>query len=227
MDEIKELVRGQGATSPIRSRSRIDASEGLTPDPPVASPTSHLFSIPKEIWRLVDFIYRFGLLDSELLFTSSGDAQTRAYLRECLDCGIEFDLCLLLQEEEEDSVEDISQGVKDISQGVKDLKTDGQESLKPRRLGRLSALSSACSTLLVYLSSLSEPVIPYSLYRRCTSEGTQSLSSAKQVLRSAPPLHYNLFIYLVSFLKELVGVRGSVAGHALHLGNVLDVWHGE
>lgn len=233
--EVKELIRA-GSTKGVDTRnghsapppvvvvrsSRIDASEGLTPDPPAASPKSHIYSIPKEIWQLVDFIYRFGLLDSEALFTSAGDPQTKAYFRECLDCGIEFDLCLLLEEKEEETrvnMKEVTNGVKDLGTGESPTSTNTRkETQKPRRLGRLSSLSSACSTLLCYLAALPEPVIPFALYRRCIQDGSQSLVAAKQVLKLAPPLHYNLFVYLVSFLKEIIGARGGVAGHSLHLG---------
>ena len=247
LQEVRDLTRAgwstQGVDAPpavvVRRSSRIDAFEGLTPDPPPASPTSHISSIPKEIWRLVDFIYRFGLLDSEALFTSAGDPQTRAYFRECLDCGLEFDLCLLLEEEvrEEEqvkTVEDVTNGVKDLEvlqTGTTASIMTREEIQKPRRLGRLSSLSSACSTLLCYLAALPEPVIPRSLSRRCLQEGSQSLVAAKQVLKSAPPLHYNLFVYIVSFLKEMIGARGGVAGHSLELGTCVSLfvfyfWYG-
>ncbi|KAG0338106.1 hypothetical protein BG000_004551 [Podila horticola] len=52
-------------------------------------------SLPKDLWRIVDFIYKYGL-SVDNLFLLSGDRPTMTYIRECLDTGDEFDLSRLL-----------------------------------------------------------------------------------------------------------------------------------
>ncbi|RKP16822.1 DNase I-like protein, partial [Rozella allomycis CSF55] len=47
--------------------------------------------IPKEIWRMVDYIYNFGL-KTEGLFTIPGEQGMVDYIRECLDTGEPFNL---------------------------------------------------------------------------------------------------------------------------------------
>ncbi|KAJ3023387.1 UNVERIFIED_CONTAM: hypothetical protein HDU68_008622 [Siphonaria sp. JEL0065] len=56
----------------------------------VVSPEENT-SIPKELWRLVDFIYRYGM-DVDNLFRTPGDAFLVQYITECLDTGGEFDV---------------------------------------------------------------------------------------------------------------------------------------
>mmetsp|Transcript_7089 Transcript_7089/g.12968 ORF Transcript_7089/g.12968 Transcript_7089/m.12968 type:complete len:435 (-) Transcript_7089:32-1336(-) len=52
------------------------------------SETEH--AVPKEIWRLLDFIYSFGKYNSTL-FVQSGDAAEISLVREALDSGNPFD----------------------------------------------------------------------------------------------------------------------------------------
>ncbi|KAJ3076040.1 hypothetical protein HDU98_005989 [Podochytrium sp. JEL0797] len=61
-------------------------------------------AIPKELWRLVDFIYRFGM-DVDCLFKTPGDAGLVQYIVECLDTGAEFDVEGLLLDFVDESAE--------------------------------------------------------------------------------------------------------------------------
>lgn len=47
-------------------------------------------SVPKEIWRLADYIYKNGL-DYEGLFVTGGDAEEMEKIRDCLDEGRDFE----------------------------------------------------------------------------------------------------------------------------------------
>ncbi|KAJ1984041.1 hypothetical protein H4R34_000903 [Dimargaris verticillata] len=53
------------------------------------------YSIPRELWRLVDFIYRHGLQIPNV-FHVTGDPTLVAHIQYCLDTGDEFDPALLL-----------------------------------------------------------------------------------------------------------------------------------
>jgi len=57
--------------------------------------------------------------------------------------------------------------------------------------------------LIQFLDSLAEPVIPTSLYRQCL-EASGSYSQCKQLLSYLPTVHYNVFYYLMAFLREVL-----------------------
>lgn len=63
-------------------------------------------------------------------------------------------------------------------------------------------------TLLRFLESLPEPVIPFALQPRCLEAasvlGTVGLDACKASLTFLPNTHFNVFLYVVSFLKEVV-----------------------
>jgi len=52
---------------------------------------SQVLSLPKEIWRMVDFLYRESRLREESLFVSSGEKEEVDRIRDDLDTGKEFD----------------------------------------------------------------------------------------------------------------------------------------
>ena len=57
-------------------------------------------TIPRQVWRMVDFLYRYGM-NVDSLFFCSGDTVVCAYLRDCLDTGTEFDIDMLMTEPED------------------------------------------------------------------------------------------------------------------------------
>ena len=225
--------------------SRMMSLDGPSPAPPETQ--DHHLSIPKELWRLVDFIYKFGM-DVDALFEGVGNAQTMAYIRECLDRGLEFDSALLLLDDDSDnqsvSEESLRKGQSASIGSVDKIHLDVELLLKttprdlafltdspisilskisemdlplPQRLGRSVAIHSFVAVLYDFVESLG--VIPPGLYARCLIEGAHSPMAAKQVLYHAPVLHYNVFIYLTSFLREcLVQYRGAGGMHRERLG---------
>ncbi|KAI9102450.1 Endonuclease/exonuclease/phosphatase [Phlyctochytrium arcticum] len=68
--------------------------EGLSSEPPTPDGKNRV-PIPIQLWRLTDFIFRFGM-DVDNLFTATGDMSVQEYLSECLDTGAPFDLGVLL-----------------------------------------------------------------------------------------------------------------------------------
>ncbi|KAJ3290284.1 hypothetical protein HDU76_007410 [Blyttiomyces sp. JEL0837] len=74
----------------------------------------------------------------------------------------------------------------------------------PRPKGRIVAVRSMSDCLLSFLESLVEPVVPTSLYMRCVHEGYRNHMAAKQVIKHMPRNHYNVFIYLCAFLREVL-----------------------
>lgn len=125
---------------------------------PTARP-SKVLSLPKEIWRVVDYLYPKAL-DEEDLFLSEGDERTMGRIRECLDTGSEF--------------------------------------------GRVDVHSMA-ETLTRLLASLAEPVFPRSLVAQFQpGSGADTTSFCKSALMQLSSSRYNVFIYIVSFLREVI-----------------------
>jgi len=63
---------------------------------------------------------------------------------------------------------------------------------------------SMAETLLRWLGSLTESVIPSQLYKQ-TLEASSTLDNARAVIAKLPEVHFNTFYYIVAFLRELLG----------------------
>lgn len=121
------------------------------------SPPSQVLSVPKEIWQMIDFIYKNGM-DEDGLFMISGLEHEIDQVRESLDCGKE---------------------IADVS------------------------VHSVAETLLRFLSSLMEPLLAHQSIEDAplkTNLGTW----ADEILATLRPSSYNSFVYLVTFLREVL-----------------------
>ncbi|CAH1799294.1 unnamed protein product [Owenia fusiformis] len=74
-------------------------------------------------------------------------------------------------------------------------------------------IHSVAEALLIFIESLSEPVIPYDSYQKCL-DASQSFIQCKQVLQQIPISHRNVFKYVTAFLRKLLQFKDS---------NLLDV----
>ncbi|KAG9291950.1 hypothetical protein G9A89_004888 [Geosiphon pyriformis] len=175
-------------------------------------PIEHQISVPREIWRMLDFISRYGLnLDD--LFLVSGHQPMMKHIRECLDTGEEFDLKLLLQqppkapspppigyEDDEATPNEHGKHLTDISiltAYSENLTTPPQDGL-----GENIGVHSMAESLIRFLESLPEPVIPYHLYDQCLN--VTNRLAAHEVIELIPSVHANVFIYVTSFLREVI-----------------------
>jgi len=112
--------------------------------------------MPKELWRLVDYIYKFGM-DEEHLFRQKGIAREVSEIRLCLDNGKEFE--------------------------------------RP-------SIHSMAEALIRFLESLIDPVFHYTY---CNGFKDADLTQfCKDKLMNLPISHYNTFIYVISFLREVL-----------------------
>jgi len=116
-------------------------------------------SIPKELWRVIDFIYKKGP-NEEGLFLQSGVQKEMEIIRECLDTG---------------------------------------ESFAPYNV----SIHSMAETVIRFLESLPEPVIPYSLYNQAL-EASSVYAQCRLITAYLPTYNYNVFYYLISFLREVL-----------------------
>ena len=124
----------------------------------LAPAPNKVLGIPKELWRIVDYIYRASLDEPNLFFTV-GDPAEIAIIRECLDTGTDF--------------------------------------------GSSLNIHSMADTLLRFLECITEPVFPPSLCAQYV-EGSNLTGWCRQALFHLPSSHYNVFVYVISFLREVL-----------------------
>jgi len=117
-----------------------------------------VLTLPKELWRIVDFIFHRGM-DEDGLFMTSGNPRQIEKIRECLDTGQDF------------------------------LPSFG--------------IHSMAETLIRFLESLAEPIFSRSLCNQY--QDTMNITAwCKQALMQLSAAHYNAFIYMISFLREML-----------------------
>ena len=65
-------------------------------------------------------------------------------------------------------------------------------------------IHSYADVLVSFLSSLSSPIIPTSLFPSIEIDSQNIQMSARRLLEELPPIHYNVFVYVVSFFREVL-----------------------
>jgi phosphatidylinositol-bisphosphatase len=61
-------------------------------------------------------------------------------------------------------------------------------------------------TIIRFLESLTEPVIPYSHYQAAL-EASAQYANCRTLVAQLPLSHYNVFYYLIAFLREAIAHR--------------------
>ncbi|XP_049792520.1 inositol polyphosphate 5-phosphatase OCRL isoform X1 [Schistocerca nitens] len=120
--------------------------------------TQDPYPIPKEIWFLVDHLYRHGLKQPHL-FEQPGLHSEILQIRNWLDNG------------------------------------------SPDPLP--GSVHSVAEALLLLLESTAEPVIPYNLHNICLNASSNYLQ-CKQIVMQLPEQRKNVFLYLCTFLQEVL-----------------------
>jgi len=134
--------------------------------PPVSEELTKLhLRIPKELWRIIDWLYKYSL-DQDELFVETGNQDEMALIRECLDKGEEL----------------------------------------PTR-GTISNHSMA-ETLLRFIESLPDPIIPLKNYREALDSSNNS-TNCRNFVNTLPELNRTCFCYIISFLKEVLALRNE------------------
>ncbi|KAB0406823.1 hypothetical protein E2I00_012397 [Balaenoptera physalus] len=147
--------------------------------------------IPKELWMMVDYLYR-NAIQQEDLFQQPGLRLEFEHIRDCLDSGMIDNLCIL------------------------QMFMHARVYVFVNMRKRAASNHSVAEALLLFLESLPEPVICYSVYHNCL-ECSGNLTASKQVIATLPACHRNVFIYLMAFLQELL--KNSAKNHLD--GNIL------
>jgi len=68
-------------------------------------------------------------------------------------------------------------------------------------------IHSYAEVLVSFLSSLSSPIIPAALFPAIEIDSQNIQMSARRLLEELPPIHYNVFVYVISFFREVLQLR--------------------
>jgi phosphatidylinositol-bisphosphatase len=156
--QCHEPIRIMQQQAAIKKLKAFGRKEDEAESPRVNAPPN-LF-LPKELWRLTDYIYKYGMRENGL-FQETGDINEVALIRDMIDNG--------------DSLEDYT-----------------------------GSIHSMTDALISFLESLEDPIIPTRYYRKCIENYLSASRIRKEVINKMPSVHYNVFQYLLSFLRELL-----------------------
>lgn len=68
-------------------------------------------------------------------------------------------------------------------------------------------IHSMTEALLLFLSNLSTPIVPRTLFPTLEIDAQSIQSSVRKFLEELPPIHYNVFVYMISFFREALLYR--------------------
>ncbi|XP_050457217.1 type II inositol 1,4,5-trisphosphate 5-phosphatase isoform X1 [Cataglyphis hispanica] len=122
------------------------------------NPSQEPYPVPKEVWHLVDRLYRHGIKTPGLFETPGLHSEIIA-IRDWLD---------------ESSQDPMPGGIHSVAEA-----------------------------LLLLLESTAEPLIPYNLHNVCLSAATNYFQ-CKQIVMQLPETRRTVFLYISSFLQELL-----------------------
>lgn len=66
---------------------------------------------------------------------------------------------------------------------------------------------SYADVLTGFLQSLSVPIVPSALFPSQEVDSISMQSTARRLLEELPPVHYNIFVYVISFFREVLAHR--------------------
>jgi len=164
---VRSLPLPAAKWSPSTSAAATAAASSSNSKQAIAPPTSvggPALSIPKELWRLVDALYRRGLTEKDLFILPGAPGEMQA-VREALDAGAEID--------------------------------------------EKASVHSLAEVLLAFLASLATPVVPGRLLPTIEIDAQNLRPWTRRFLEQLPPLNYNVFVYLISFFREVLKYHES------------------
>ncbi|KAI8137256.1 Endonuclease/exonuclease/phosphatase [Fennellomyces sp. T-0311] len=172
-------------------------------------------TLPKELWRVLNFLWNKNMLCLDDLFLDHGDRVISEYVRRCLDTGEQFDTNVLLSGKQKESKSDDESASKEEDED-KAVATEGAE--------ETIGANSMIDILVAFLECLPEPVIPVNMYKQAL-EATASVEAMNQFKRELPIIHLNVLLYITSFLKDAIKYAPSSRreARALHIAETFTV----
>lgn len=94
-----------------------------------------------------------------------------------------------------------------VEPGIPDEVKMIRESLDTGKSFGPCRVHSYAEALVSFLSSLSSPIIPNALFPTAEIDSQNIQLNARKILEELPPIHYNIFVYVTSFFREVLQVR--------------------
>jgi inositol polyphosphate 5-phosphatase INPP5B/F len=91
-----------------------------------------------------------------------------------------------------------------LEPGNKDEVDQIRESLDTGAPFGVFQVHSYAEALISFLTCLSSPIIPVTLFPSLEVDSTNIQACARRLLEELPPIHYNVFVYVISFFRELL-----------------------
>ncbi|KAG0165854.1 hypothetical protein DFQ30_007914 [Apophysomyces sp. BC1015] len=168
-------------------------------------------TLPKELWRLLNFLWNRHMFCIKNLFVDHGDRVTSDCIRKCLDTGESFDTVIPVGDDA-DSMDagasfqpgaSVQTGVP--KNDVKPASTSVNMSLVTDVVSQkeIVAANSMVDVLVAFLECLPEPVIPTNLYLRALEAG-EVPEAMNLLMDGLPHDHLNVLRYITSFLKDAI-----------------------
>ncbi|KAI7872760.1 Endonuclease/exonuclease/phosphatase [Spinellus fusiger] len=142
--------------------------------------------LPKELWKILNFLWNKNMLSIESLFLEHGDRIISHYIRHCMDTGEPFDTAVLLGED----VETQTVAIESLSLAEKSLHAK-----------EVLGANSMIDVLVAFLDCLPESVIPTHLYTLAL-EAADASEAMSTLMTSLPHTHLNVLHYITDFLHD-------------------------
>ncbi|KAI8973493.1 Endonuclease/exonuclease/phosphatase [Mycotypha africana] len=188
-----------------------------------SQPILNQIDLPKELWKVLNFLWNPNMFQIESLFLEHGDLNVSTYIRECLDNGEQFDTNVLLGNQQlisadttTDKTESEMHEVKSSLSGLTladEHNTDGKitydeddddnEEVRCDLSKEAISANSMIDVLVAFLECLPEPVVTTTNYARALEAG-DSLEIFNTIKDSLPPFHRNVLLYIGMFLSQAI-----------------------
>ncbi|KAH8550863.1 Endonuclease/exonuclease/phosphatase, partial [Umbelopsis sp. PMI_123] len=179
---------------PVRSAGNDKSQRDSRSPSPEASQNG---TMPKEIWRMLTFLWNKNTLQLDGLFLETGNLLLTEYIIKCLNTGDNFDSSILMGLNEGDK--DDEEPTTAPPATLESPKTDNSPKAP---VNPTIGANSMVDALVAFLSVLPEPVIPTSLFQRLIDGNLKP--NVDQLNEHMSAVHHSVLLYLVNFLKDAI-----------------------
>ncbi|KAG2235121.1 hypothetical protein INT48_006502 [Thamnidium elegans] len=177
----------EAAARNLEMSSQYSGSPPSSPVPPL-----NQINLPKQLWKVMNFLWNSNMFCIESLFLEHGDLIVSTYIKKCLDNQEQFDTNILLGGQPSANYEN-----SDADSEITLISEDDKS-----RKEAISA-NSMIDVLVAFLECLPDPVVPTNMYERAL-EAAESYEAMNYLKDSLPPFHRNVLLYIGMFLRQAI-----------------------
>ncbi|KAI9494141.1 Endonuclease/exonuclease/phosphatase [Zychaea mexicana] len=207
-DKKKSRKSLRHAASSSSAKNNTGKSSDSTPNN--ESRLQQQATLPKELWRVLNFLWNKNMLCLDHLFLDHGDRVISEYVRRSLDTGEQFDSNVLLsgkrkQHKSKGAENDNDYDDDDDDSSSNDTAVDNEKDNTEAKddVNDTVGANSMIDILVAFLECLPEPVIPTSMYKQALL-AADSEEAMNQFKSEMPHIHLNVLLYITSFLKDAI-----------------------